>query len=653
MSTPTLSVFEFLDEASTNVFLQKIRQESTPAIQTNKRLQSPSLKALLAKYDGRACNTADTSCLTAYIRNQVATVRAFDFEPDEAGLARLGSELKKLALVVEHMYHNGNSLRDYFSTLTEAFAGRFVPVFKESRKKGLRMDMVRNILHGDAARVQAVLAAAHARLQDELSDQESVEYADVQRAILFLWDQGMAKGATRKNVIGLMLALELSCGARKIAYLDPTILFYTWTDWQTTNPTVRLGFGLDYAGDDAATEEERIILDPVAYDRLMTDPDGASPVDHLLVQVGIPKSADQGDNIFFDENDIRYVQNRSITKPTLTLTAQQVVKAVARIRKFFKITKETWSGKRAKEGNKIGSRDIRPVIQKFFPALYASRVAKDKQIGSHLMRKIYAVSAWQIIGTRMKQVAGRRVNIAIFIASILGHGQNSTHTYLRYTTLDVLFKIADQALQTPPTEQMRRINALVTDLQRQINELQNPPPVAVRAALSTTVEIKDEDGVFHVFKRHEATNWKNAEHRNQVLGGYADQLTEANIPVTKANLMKFGLGGVVVQSHLTHRRNAPLVADPEPVQIIRDRALRPGGIATAVMPPETRVIAVTDPDASENTKRQQIKRARESFGLANIIETAEDCNGQVLKKQKIKTSKGTTVLRDICVGDKK
>ncbi len=70
---------------------------------------------------------------------------------------------------------------------------------------------------------------------------------------------------------------------------------------------------------------------------------------------------------------------------------------------------------------------------------------------------------------------------------------------------------------------------------------------------------------------------------------------------------------------------------------------------TAELPVGSRVIAVPSPKASVDTKKQQLKRASDTFGEANVIESAEDCDeGHINKKQKITTSKGTTLIRDIC-----
>ena len=91
-------------------------------------------------------------------------------------------------------------------------------------------------------------------------------------------------------------------------------------------------------------------------------------------------------------------------------------------------------------------------------------------------------------------------------------------------------------------------------------------------------------------------------------------------------------------------------SDGTPSAVINDRALASDGPASkAVLPVGTKVIAVTNPNASENAQKQALKRNREVFGADHVIETAKDCtDGDIVKGKKIKTSKGTTLTRDVC-----
>jgi hypothetical protein len=89
--------------------------------------------------------------------------------------------------------------------------------------------------------------------------------------------------------------------------------------------------------------------------------------------------------------------------------------------------------------------------------------------------------------------------------------------------------------------------------------------------------------------------------------------------------------------------------EPEPVVV---KELQEKEIATATLPVGNKVVAITNPKATDNAKKQQLKRAYETFGRDNVIDTLDVCEGTVMKKQKIVTSKGTTLVRDVCVDDR-
>jgi hypothetical protein len=46
------------------------------------------------------------------------------------------------------------------------------------------------------------------------------------------------------------------------------------------------------------------------------------------------------------------------------------------------------------------------------------------------------------------------------------------------------------------------------------------------------------------------------------------------------------------------------------------------------------VIANANPDAPAGTKKTQVSRANETFGPENVIATADDCDGTVLRGRK-------------------
>jgi hypothetical protein len=94
--------------------------------------------------------------------------------------------------------------------------------------------------------------------------------------------------------------------------------------------------------------------------------------------------------------------------------------------------------------------------------------------------------------------------------------------------------------------------------------------------------------------------------------------------------------------------NAPETPSASPL-VMKDRALRPGGQTTVVLGEGVRVIANVDSSGTENARKQKLKRDRATFGDENVLESTTECEGEILKKQRLETSKGTTIIRDLCV----
>jgi len=131
--------------------------------------------------------------------------------------------------------------------------------------------------------------------------------------------------------------------------------------------------------------------------------------------------------------------------------------------------------------------------------------------------------------------------------------------------------------------------------------------------------------------------------------GYVEQLKAKKVKASFSNMeaLGFGRGTYAAYRSGKGRQYQPITAPPA---IIRDRALQGDGPkATAELPPGSKVIDMTKPGLSNNTKKQGLKRNIEVFGSENVIESAADCEGgQIVKNKKIKTSKGTVLTRDVC-----
>ena len=164
------------------------------------------------------------------------------------------------------------------------------------------------------------------------------------------------------------------------------------------------------------------------------------------------------------------------------------------------------------------------------------------------------------------------------------------------------------------------------------------------------------------FTKHVKRKWSSPQDRDATVKRFYDQLImkEKDVPTTSANLLKLGIGRGTISAYkkrdggINEQKDSSDDSKGEDVPvIIRDRALRDPVQSTAQLNVGTKVIAITNPNATENAKRQQLKRARDTFGDENVIATAEDCkHGEILKKQKVKTNKGTTITRDLCIEDR-
>jgi hypothetical protein len=412
---------------------------------------------------------------------------------------------------------------------------------------------------------------------------------------------------------------------------------------------------------------------------------------HIIFQSDQAKSKSSINNKYLSgPTDPRWVEAVGIVKPTITLTAKEVVAGVERVRSFLKLTKASFRG-RKKEGTAFGTVHIHPIFTRFFPDILKKRRLTNQTLGTHWCRKVYAVAGWEIYGKRIRELTGKTMSNAIYISLVLGHARDSIHTYLTYTSVAVGFdEINTKLFSAPPEEQLRLVYALVDDMKRRIENLEQEnarmreiqdlramnDAVVVPTAVGENTEkpapgkskptpmiahLKDPLGVFHQLRltRRPGTPWASTRHRDETIEAYAAQMKKLHIPVTGASMKKMGISQKAWEPYkaglpIANERKGEAKQgrpDIEPVTplVMKDRALRPGGQTIASLPMGSKVIANVDSSGSENTRKQRTKRARDTFGAENVIETSADCDGTVVKKVKVLTNKGTTLERDLCV----
>ena len=201
-------------------------------------------------------------------------------------------------------------------------------------------------------------------------------------------------------------------------------------------------------------------------------------------------------------------------------------------------------------------------------------------------------------------------------------------------------------------------------LRKELDDLKNrlvSTSATTIASLEThEVGLKDSHGVIHTFHRHTKQKWTDDRHRDSVIKSYVDRLRDKDVEPSYNNLEKLGFGrGTYTDykngrpvgnlSGTTNEKKQGSVKHQDTPEPDGDRALQSGGVSSVILPVGTKVISNTNPDQSENTIRQKLKRDNEFFGEQNVLENADDCkDGVILHGKRFKTDKGTTLIRDIC-----
>jgi hypothetical protein len=609
------------------------------------RRQSKALLDMLHRFEPRLkCENSDTACLLMYVANNV---KAFDFQRD---LTKLTFWLKTLAEILNHIMPSSSSLRNLFVEFTSIFKSYWIDR-GETNKNGYHVDVVRNILRAPASRVAAVLAEKEARLRSKLGDKYFERWEDVSRICLELYDRGMAAGADRKDMFALLLSLCLSTGARKTAWIDPNVTFTTYSAFKASETkagrTAKLSIGITNG------DEDEDLID-IGSDEKYDEQVG---FEQTIVQVGVLKDSETQINKYLDDDDDRHVAARILIKPTIILTAKQVVDGVRKFRKYFNLTKANFQG-RKKEGNRFGTNDLGPLMQQNFPRAYAKSKANKWEFSSHYCRKVYSAAAFHIYSPQIQRLSGKYIDRSIFSAAILGHGSNSLGTSLSYANVVVEFGFTDDALKVPAEHQIRLLMAKNAFLESEMKELKtmfSEFKTAKRENVDSNLVLFTNEAKETVYLTKRAkTNFKSTADRDSAVKTVIDELKKNKITPTVQNVTAMGVGRQTFADYkkrkgLEKKKDAAVETEAAAVAgVINDRALKPGGVSTAELPVGSKVIAVTNPKASDNTKKQQMKRAIETFGEENVIKSAEDCSGQINKKQKITTSKGTTLVRDVC-----
>ena len=393
-----MTIFDLIEElSSNNKLLQKLREETAskqkgrdPVVQDDldelanvdeveteevgdeatgfpskpTRRASKTLLAMLHKHDPRLqCEKrSDLACLLMYIANNV---KRFDFGKD---IKKLETWLTKLATIVNHLHPSSSSLRNYFVEITSIFKAYWV-ARGENNKSGVHVDIIRSCLRAPMSRVAEVLFSKEQTLRAKLGDKFYERWEDIDRICREMYTRGMQPGANRQDMMCLLLSLILSSGARKSAWIDPNVGITSWSAYKAKQTKAgkvsKMAIGIVNGDDD----EDLIGISSE------TEFDEQVGMDHILVQTGVLKDAETSINRYLDADDDRHVADRILLKPTIILTARQVVEGCKAFRKWTGITKTNFLGRKT-AGNRYGTNDLGPLIQHYFPRAYAKAKAR-------------------------------------------------------------------------------------------------------------------------------------------------------------------------------------------------------------------------------------------------------------------------------------
>ena len=89
------------------------------------------------------------------------------------------------------------------------------------------------VLRADQGLVRQYLDEKNERSSSKLANKYEENFDDIVHACRTLYRNGMDEGASRCDIIGLVISVMLSIGCRKGAITDPTVPFMTWKQYQT------------------------------------------------------------------------------------------------------------------------------------------------------------------------------------------------------------------------------------------------------------------------------------------------------------------------------------------------------------------------------------------------------------------------------------
>jgi len=682
----------FLDKASDDKFLQTIREECAldredqevsdesqsdseeevkePTANTKKpqRNQSKSLQRLIEEHRGGECKS-DTACLMDYVKENIPLLDV-NFGKD---IPAFEKQLTKLYKIIAHMYPVTSTLRGIFVQYTALFKDFYVKR-GENEKEGSHVTPVRKILKAEKGLVIEELQRKEAKLVHKLQNKFHEDYNDAARAIRDMYTFGMNE-STPQAMIRLLLSLCGAGGMRRGEVLDPSI------DFQSLK-----GYQAELEAQGKSTSELRIGIQE-------TKTDNSFPVDRLkyeeefgkdntLVQFGTLKDRSQQVNRFLKEGDERFTENRTIIKPTVVLTAQEVVAGVTRFRYVNEITKENYKG-RVKGPSRFGTRATKPEMKRYFPRSYALAEKNHYEFGSHFMRKLYGNISFDIYQDKLRQVTSKYCDRSIWMSNVLAH-QGSLATSLSYANVVIKYNTPTEAFEMPPLEKIRDLMIKLESLEAFVKKDKK----LVSADLKKIIENDPSEVFFLTEDGSERVSLNKRKKRNFIDEADADREILEHIEILKAkkidpsnnNLKKLGFGRKVLiafkSRHPEFKESKPVAPSTTATSTTSSASTTTSTTSTTSVSTTTAIVthpktATTTKSKKRNSdeldskhaypleyktkviapqpkskaaKKEALIRDQRRFGSENVLEKPEDCEGTIEKNVHL----GYKLDRDLC-----
>lgn len=598
--------FEFLAKASEDSNLQRFREEANAKVaekpipedsdedaerseEEEERQEDPrrpaqrhfskTLKNMIREANADyACDEkeSDISCFRRYVG---ANAKLFGNRFTNKEL--FATQLQQVTKIMTHLIPNTSYLRNELVKITRMFKEIWVPR-GEDEKTGEWLLIVARHVRAPKSQVVAYLAQKERRLTEKLRDSYNVTFQDVDSSTRELFEYGDS-GAEKKYGAATLLALGTCCGARKGEFLDPSIKFYTYGEWQRKKH-------LDAEKINLGTESDHLSI--------VEDDTDLEFMSHLLVQVGVLKDAEQKSNKYQNDEDA-LVPNRVVTKPTLFYEAKYLVAKIKEFRRKYNINRETFTD-RVKISNNWSSALFKPLLKRFYRASYTKSKQKNWSIGSHFGRKLYAVSSFGVYKDSVQAASNEIVREASWISMVLAH-QGSLATSLSYANVQVNFNIKSDALEMPAKELLDEVYREVQFLRKQVEKLTKEKGVVVTAN-KQEVGFVTQEGKVVTLERHIKRKFSNETDRKATFERFAAELTKHGLPVTNENLKKLGLGRSMQREFVGKRKKRD---DEAPSDLADQKHEQPRADVPAAPPPTQPPNRPNDQQTTKNKRNTQ------------------------------------------------